>query len=50
MEGGKSGGWELSINVLFLDGLCHREIILLAVCRTGQMRETMGRTPNGKLL
>lgn len=31
------------MNVLLLDGLCHMEIILLTVCRVGQMRGDCGK-------
>ena len=38
------------MNVLLLDELCQREMILLAVCRMGQMRGDCGRRLNRKIL
>lgn len=41
-ERGKSGGWEINMHVLLLDGLCPTEIILLAarrICSCGEENE-----------
>lgn len=46
-QGDKSGGWEISINVLLFDGLCMEEIVFLAVCR---IWSPVGRRPSGNML